>query len=113
MTIRPNYTRFQAANGRPCPYCAETMVIGDVESPHQPTRDHILPRSRGGSHKQNNGLIVCRACNVAKDNRTLVEWHAQLVRYSDPRAMFVWAVIEARDIAGFTLYEPEKKRRVR
>lgn len=37
-------------------------------------REHVMPRSRGGSNRVANQVIACRACNEAKDNRTAGEW---------------------------------------
>jgi len=104
---RPKFNILQAHHGRICPYCAKVMVFA-FDHPHRPTRDHVLPKIRGGNQKPNNRLIVCALCNTHKGYRTLIEWHRHLDRIHDPRAMFVWAVIQAKDIAGFTMYEPEE-----
>ena len=32
--------------------------------------DHVLPRSRGGRHEWSNVAAACRACNLAKRDRT-------------------------------------------
>ena len=94
-------------HGRPCPYCAVPMEFGDPHSPRRPTKDHLLPKARGGRGLHGNVLMVCGGCNVSKGDMTLIEWHAHLERVRDPRAIFVWAVIQSRDIAGFTLYDPK------
>jgi hypothetical protein len=51
-----------------CLYC------GEHYSPHKLTRDHIIPRSRGGDDGFANSATACKACNHAKGNRTPEEW---------------------------------------
>jgi 5-methylcytosine-specific restriction endonuclease McrA len=46
--------------------------------------DHVVPRSRGGSHTWENVVAACRACNTRKGDRTPVE--AGLVLIAQPRA---------------------------
>ena len=50
---------------RMCAYCG---------SEDDMTRDHVLPKSRGGSHDESNKVWACRSCNSAKGNRTPEEW---------------------------------------
>lgn len=47
-----------------CPICSVPMIRkgADWESRGR-TRDHILPRCRGGSHRPENIRIICRRCN--------------------------------------------------
>jgi 5-methylcytosine-specific restriction endonuclease McrA len=35
--------------------------------------DHVVPRSRGGTHTWENVVAACRTCNTRKGNRTPVE----------------------------------------
>lgn len=51
-----------------CLYCGETFAPADL------TRDHIIPKSRGGSDSWSNSATACRCCNHSKDNRTPEEW---------------------------------------
>jgi 5-methylcytosine-specific restriction endonuclease McrA len=48
-----------------CHYCGSTSDL---------TRDHIVPRSRGGSLEPDNIVYACRSCNSAKGDRTPEEW---------------------------------------
>lgn len=100
------YAARTLAIGRPCPYCAETMTRW---GPRQVTRDHVLPRSRGGVRHErdggqitlpNNILYVCWSCNNHKANNTLQEWHDRLHRAGDPRALIVLAVIKSTSESG-------------
>ena len=51
-------------DGFVCQYCGVkvSMTTG--------TRDHVIPRSRGGPDTLTNVVTACRACNVSKDDRT-------------------------------------------
>ncbi len=53
-----------ARDGFACQYCD-----GPAE-----TLDHVLPRSRGGSHSWENVVACCRRCNLRKGPRTPAEW---------------------------------------
>jgi 5-methylcytosine-specific restriction endonuclease McrA len=84
-------TELMLYHGRPCPYCGHMMRLG---SKRKPTRDHLKPRSRGGTFAKGNKLIVCEPCNGSKGNRTLEEWAARLVALEDPRAGFVQNLLD-------------------
>lgn len=47
-----------------CLYCGASFGDKDL------TRDHILPRSRGGTDRWTNVVTACRRCNVQKGCRT-------------------------------------------
>ena len=56
-----------------CGYCGHTM-------PHEKlTRDHIIPTSKGGTNTWQNCVSACKACNCAKDNKTLAHWGKELL----------------------------------
>ena len=46
--------------GRPCIYCGETLVVGNMAC------DHIIPLSMGGGSIITNLHIVCGRCNTRK-----------------------------------------------
>jgi 5-methylcytosine-specific restriction endonuclease McrA len=46
-----------------CGYCS------DLFNPHDLTIDHIVPRSRGGSHSWTNVITACKKCNHNKGDR--------------------------------------------
>lgn len=62
-----------------CQYCGVrvTMKTG--------TRDHVMPRSRGGADTLVNVVAACRMCNFRKDNRTPEE--AGMVLRNRPRML--------------------------
>jgi hypothetical protein len=84
-------TELALYDGKPCPFCGHTMKMG---SPRAPSRDHLKPRSRGGTFANGNKLIVCRPCNHNKGDRTLKEWAERLVALEDPRAGLVQNLID-------------------
>lgn len=53
-------------NAKECYYC------GTTRGPFH--RDHVIPRSRGGSDDESNIVIACASCNSAKGDRTPEEW---------------------------------------
>ncbi|MCM8749401.1 HNH endonuclease [Thermomicrobiaceae bacterium CFH 74404] len=44
------------------------------------TIDHVVPRSRGGSHTWENVVSACRACNHRKGGKSLAEARMRLLR---------------------------------
>ena len=72
-----------ARDGHKCQYCGATAE----------NIDHVVPRSRGGSHTWDNVVASCRPCNARKEDRTPHE--AGLVLRSHPAQPRerMWAVI--------------------
>lgn len=60
------------SHGKPCPYCQRLMDRGTFKL--QPTRDHIVPQSRGGSAR----LICCLTCNGIKADMMPEAWAAYM-----------------------------------
>ena len=61
-------------HGHTCAYCAGLSKDPVLE------KEHVHPRSRGGSDRVANLVIACHTCNAAKGNRTPGEWAAILGR---------------------------------
>ncbi len=59
-----------ARDGWRCQYCG-----GAAEN-----LDHVVPRSRGGTHTWDNVVAACRRCNSRKENRLAHEVGLILVR---------------------------------
>lgn len=78
--------------GTACPYCGTAM--SSAHHTRMPTRDHLLPRCRGGTLDEGNKVICCRWCNQGKGDRTIHEWLAHLIRTRDWRAQIVADFIE-------------------
>jgi 5-methylcytosine-specific restriction endonuclease McrA len=49
---------------RMCAYCTNVYAQSKL------TRDHVLPRSKGGPDVWENVVTACRACNQKKDDKT-------------------------------------------
>ena len=53
-------------DGRKCIYCGKTDCYLE--------KDHVIPKSKGGTNKLSNIVLSCRECNKKKDNKTLEEF---------------------------------------
>ena len=83
-------------DGQPCEYCGVTM---DVNNPwRHPTRDHIVPRSRGGEHTWENVVAACRRCNSSKRDRYLHETSMRLRRAPRPPQLATWFFLADRSV---------------
>jgi CRISPR/Cas system Type II protein with McrA/HNH and RuvC-like nuclease domain len=56
--------------GAHCFYC------GIREKIYRLTIDHLVPRSRGGTHALANLVLACEPCNKAKGSQSLSSWQA-------------------------------------
>ncbi len=86
-----------AAIGKPCAYCGEPMAT--------PTRDHIRPRSKGGTLAPGNKALACDRCNTDKCSRSLASWLYRLEKAGDPRA-----AIAGRSLASTMLVRSKSAR---
>ncbi|WP_419613938.1 RNA-guided endonuclease IscB, partial [Thiolapillus sp.] len=59
-------------HGHTCAYC------GGLANDPVLEREHVVPRSLGGSNRVANQVIACRTCNEAKGNALPEQWLAQL-----------------------------------
>jgi len=57
----------------------QCMYCGRQHSYYQLTRDHIVPRSRGGRDSWENCVAACRRCNQFKGNRRIEETELELL----------------------------------
>jgi 5-methylcytosine-specific restriction endonuclease McrA len=53
---------------RHCFYCGKAL------SRRRATKDHVIPRSKGGSNAQKNIVDACRKCNSEKGCLTIEEF---------------------------------------
>lgn len=65
----------EACDGR-CWYCGCAMTYGRADVGNSITREHKLPRARGGTNKADNIVGACRSCNVSKQAKTIEEYRA-------------------------------------
>lgn len=64
--------------GNVCSYCKGATRDTWME------REHVVPRSRGGSDALSNAELACRRCNQDKGTMLLNEWLVQLQGRKDP-----------------------------
>ena len=77
-----------ARDGHRCQYCnraAENI-------------DHVVPRSRGGTHAWDNVVASCRACNSRKEDRLLSEVDLRLTRLPREPQANLWIMASAGSI---------------
>lgn len=65
----------EASGGR-CWYCGCEMTFGGAGIGTSITREHLLPRARGGNNKASNIVGACRSCNVSKHAKTVDEFRS-------------------------------------
>ena len=51
------------------------------------TRDHVVPRSRGGANRADNMVLACSWCNISKGSRLHHEWVNHLASQPEPRRL--------------------------
>lgn len=67
---RPTYVNHRAlieAAGSHCQLCGEPMQYW--VNRRQPTLDHIVPLSKGGTNEVSNLRVICNICNSRRGNR--------------------------------------------
>lgn len=62
-------------DGHTCQYCGSTKHL---------TLDHVIPRSKGGTHTWDNVVTACEKCNSGKGDRLLHE--TSMVLRAKPKA---------------------------
>ena len=60
---------------------------------HADSIDHVLPRSRGGTHEWENVAAACRPCNLRKRDRTPDEANMRLARSPRAPRELAWVVV--------------------
>lgn len=67
---------------RRCYYCKRPFGFGfsGCDGVLKRTRDHIIPKSRGGIFGKDNLIDACHVCNGLKANKTPTEFSAELIK---------------------------------
>ncbi len=79
-----------ARDGHRCQYCgAQAENI-----------DHVVPRSRGGTHTWENVVAACRRCNAAKEDQFLEESGFVLRRTPRAPRSRVWLLAAGGELAA-------------
>ena len=81
----PNRRAVFVRDATACQYCG---------SPAE-TVDHVVPRSRGGTHTWDNVVAACRRCNAKKRDRLLGESGMRLRRRPLPPMPSAWVEVAA------------------
>lgn len=80
-------------DGHICAYCARHFKNDDDLS-----RDHVVPRSRGGADRWTNVVTACMPCNHRKDNHMLGEIGMELVYVPYAPNLAESLILEERNI---------------
>jgi len=67
-----------------CAYCGcelrkKMPGVGKYLHKHLHTKDHVIPRSRGGTNHHKNLVDACMGCNSRKSNMTVEEFRAKFI----------------------------------
>ena len=85
LSRRAVFTR----DGQACVYCGGSAT----------SIDHVVPRSRGGTHTWDNVVAACRRCNHAKADRFLAEIGWSLPRQPGAPSGAAWRLLGTRSVA--------------
>lgn len=72
--VPPTRAAIMLRDAYSCQYCGTTPGRGSL------TVDHVIPRSRGGTHDWFNLVAACKACNQKKGSSTPEEAMMKLMR---------------------------------
>jgi hypothetical protein len=81
-----------ARDGYICAYCARKFKFVDL------TRDHVVPRSRGGRDIWTNVVTACGPCNHRKDDKMLEEVGMKLIYVPYAPNLAESLILESRNI---------------
>ena len=77
-----------ARDGGRCVYCGAAAT----------SLDHVVPRSRGGTHTWDNVVSACRRCNHVKADRAIADLGWRLRRVPAPPSGLAWRVVGTRRV---------------
>lgn len=95
--------KLRSYHGKPCFWCKRQMLMESASL--QPTRDHLIPRSRGGTVIR----ITCLACNNLKGDMPPALWVLTLEKHpevlnrfggSGPRGMALFYNLFGSELEG-------------
>jgi len=84
LSRRAVFTR----DGQTCVYCGGSAT----------SIDHVVPRSRGGTHTWDNVVAACRRCNHTKADRSLAELGWALPHAPHTPSGAAWRLLGARTV---------------
>lgn len=65
---------FVKRHGSRCCYCGVNVALVSPNDANQASREHDIPRCRGGTESGPNVVLSCAPCNWAKDQMTGMEF---------------------------------------
>ena len=71
-----------------CQYCAQEFATDDL------TMDHVVPRSRGGTHTWENVVLACSKCNQKKADKMPEAFYLKLTK--KPVAPTLFDIVNAQ-----------------
>lgn len=77
-----------------CMYCGEQFYRGEL------SRDHVMPRSRGGPDIWENCVTACKRCNHRKNDRTPEEANMKLLAVPFAPNLYEWFYLSNRKVRG-------------
>jgi len=89
---RINNASLFARDGFLCLYCGLSYRRSEL------SRDHVMPRSRGGVDTWENCVTACRRCNHAKDDRTPEEAGMALLAVPYAPNLNEWFALSNRSV---------------
>ena len=84
-----------------CAYCGEHF-----QNHNHLSRDHIMPRSKGGLNVWMNVVTACKDCNTRKSNRTLKETGMELLYLPYVPNHYESMILQNRNILADRSEEP-------
>ncbi len=93
-------------DGARCVWCGRAFT--DLV---RPTRDHLVPRARGGPSWLENEVPACRRCNAERGHRGVVDWLEECERRG--WTPDVGAVLRSLDALEHAITERGGQRRAR
>jgi 5-methylcytosine-specific restriction endonuclease McrA len=84
LSRRAVFTR----DGQTCVYCGNSAT----------SIDHVVPRSRGGTHTWDNVVAACRRCNHTKADRSLAEMGWALPHPPRTPSGAAWRLLGTRSV---------------
>ncbi len=96
-------TALLQAQENKCAYC-EVKFSQETDPDYEaewiePTFDHVVPKSRGGSNNIKNGLAVCWGCNNRKDDKMPTKAQRAVLTRIAPIAFPIYTRLRAERVA--------------
>lgn len=73
-----------------CVYCASLVEEGHTEPAMRATRDHSVPKTRGGLSGDDNIVLSCESCNVLKSDMTAYEFRYFIMKGEFTKSFIIY-----------------------